>query len=596
MFPRQKIVVTHDGEDIEFQDSTLDSDIWLRENKGSNANFTPVNVDALVYLNEIDQEDIVQISLKNDYADSWHQVFGGYAVDLTPAGSMQGLTIPTKCYGYDIALDRMRVASEYGTESTHPTLDTLLGILTDSNYGLIPKFTQKMLNTDINSGYTFNTSNILNETTSHKYILFPYTPINDCFKTILDLVSASSYPLAGLHWTVIPDGSTAYLCIDRIGNHTTSATKWPTNCPITPVPSENILSTSYGKQQMEANYVVYFGKYEYPVGEIITENAAAYWTNYAYPAVSLTDDSTDFKVGANCPHWDLGVAGAVDSIYYFPLDSLDISKIGTKRTVPTLTFYIKPTNLQWVKMRVGTGTPMTDYYEKPVPLPVNNNWGAAALSLGQYMVSAGNQPMLKTDTMEEDWSIGNGTPNWNDLDYVGFEVLRAWLGQSDLRLDNMFFNGIVTRGAYNSNSGRYKIKLITDSLAKTTNLVAANDAGTVAQLAKADLLRAMTKPVFGTIILSGLYPTILPGQIIPSLNYRITTVHFHVSATNYYTELSITDDVLNSYPAENTSFGPTAQYNAMMKAVNPDYQDRDRGNLKSRDVDIDQVILATDYA
>ena len=584
MFPRQQITVTHNGTDILFEDKTLTTDVFLRENKGSNATLTAVDTDAFVYLNEIDQDDVIQISMKNDVGESFSQVFGGYVVELAPEGTATGLNLPTKCYGFDIALDRMRAAIEYGTESTHPTLDTLLEIMTDSSYGLIPKWTQKVLATSVDSGYTFNTDNILDDATSHVYLPYPYTPINDCLKTILDLTAAANYPDPGLHWLVIPDGTTPYLCIDQIGNHTTAAAKWPTVCLIELTPGQNIMSTTFYKQQMEANYIVYFGKYEYPTGEIITENAAAYWTNYSNPASSVTDDSTDFKVGENCVHWDFGVAGATSSVYYFPLANLNISKIGTKRSVPTFSCYVKTKNMAWVDIILGTGTVMSHYYRRRLSLPSNDKWGVSELSLGEY-IKAGD---------ENAWTIDAGSPDWNNLTYMGIIAERPGAGQSDLRLDNILFNGIVTRGAYQTGADYYKVKLITDSLAKTTNLVASDDSGTVGQLAKADLIRSMTKPIVGKIKLNNIYPTILPGQITTS-NLRITEVHHHLDSKEAYTELDFTDDLLNSYPAENTSFGPTAQYNAMMKAVNPDFQDRDRGNLKAREIDIDQPILAKGY-
>jgi hypothetical protein len=72
-------------------------------------------------------------------------------------------------------------------------------------------------------------------------------------------------------------------------------------------------------------------------------------------------------------------------------------------------------------------------------------------------------------------------------------------------------------------------------------------------------------------------------------------VHFHLEKSGGYTELSVTDDLLNSYPQEDTTYGPSAQYNNMMAAVNPDSQDRDRANLKARDIDVGIPILAKDY-
>ena len=57
------------------------------------------------------------------------------------------------------------------------------------------------------------------------------------------------------------------------------------------------------------------------------------------------------------------------------------------------------------------------------------------------------------------------------------------------------------------------------------------------------------------------------------------------------TFLEVTDDLKNSYPR-----GPADAYNTILKASNPDFQDRNRGDLKGRDIDIWQTILTKDYA
>jgi hypothetical protein len=592
--PQQKITVSHieDSSSLEFQDFTIATDVWLRENKGSNATLTALNNEGTIYLNHIDQDDIIQIHFKNKSTDpSWAQVFGGYVVELAPeSDTSRGYRLPTKCYGFDIALDRMRVKTEYGSESVNSDITTVYDALFDSTVGIFPKYVHKVLATATDSGYLFNDGFALDDSTPFlPYSHFPFTPVNDALKQLLDLYTAANNPDPGLHWTVIPDGATSYFCMDVIGDHTTAAVDdmWPTNCPVTLTIGENIRSVTYSKQPKEANYIVYFGKYEYPTNELLTEDAATYWTEYTANNVTITDDTSDKKVGSNSVKFNFGATGAFESIFYFPVANLDITKIGTKRTVPTWNFYIKANNFQWVKLLVGTGDPLTDYSTKALTLPTNNTWGKTEVSLGTYIKEGG----------EDTWTTAAGTGvDWTDIDYVGFDALRPATGQTDIRFDDMRFRGIVTRAAYHSDSGKYKIKLITDSLAKTTNLVAATDSGTVAQLAKAELLRAMTTPTIGSIMLDNLYPSIKPGQMIPSLGFRITEVHFHIDDKNVFTELAVTDDLLNSYPLENTSFGPTAQYNAIMKAVNPDFQDRDRGDLKARDIDIDQTILAKDYA
>jgi hypothetical protein len=593
MIPKQKITVTHDSEDIDFSDLTLAMDIWLRENKGSNANITPTNKDATVYLNQIEQDDIVRISLKRDTTDDWTKVFGGYAVELSPQASVStGLILPTKCYGFDIAFDRMRVAHEYGVGSVRPDLQTVYGILLDNTAGILPKYFSYVLATGLSSGYSCETTYMYDDTTTTlPYMIYPYVPINDTLKSLLDLYTAQHG--TGLHWTVLqPAGDGAMqFCLDQVNNHTTAASRWATNCPVTITPGENIQSTVLTKQQQEANYLVYFGKYEYPIDESLTEDATGDWTDFIGSAFfTASDDTSDPKVGANSFKLSATSAGAFVGMWYHALPSLDTSKFGTRRTSPTLGFYMKQNGVTTVKIRLGTGsvgtpTTPTNCFIKNLSsqIPKSGEWGWVTTDIGFPF-------------KPNEWTVEAGTPDWTDLDYIMVWFEGNVIGTSYLKLDGMAIDGIITRVAYQTGANHYKIKLITDSLARTANLTASDDSGTVAQLCKADYLRAKTTPIIGTIMLSSLYPTILPGQIIQTMNLRITEVRHHIEATNAYTSLEITDDLLNSYPQENLSFGPTAQYNALMKAVNPDFQDRDRGTLKAREIDIDQQILAKGYA
>ncbi len=590
--PKQLITVTHD-DDKDFSDLAIGLDVWLRENKGSNANMTALNKGAAVYLNQIEQDDVIRISLKRTAADSWTKVFGGYAVELTPEGSAAGLILPTKCYGFDIAFDRMRVAREYGVGSVNNNILTVYDALFDSTKGIFPDFVNVVLDTGLSSGYSFDGTYVYEDTVDFlPYCIFPYPPVNDTLKTLLDLYTAANG--TGLHWTVTqPAAGSPEFCIDRVNNHTTAAARWPTDCPITITPGENILTSTYAKQQQEANYIVYFGKYEYPIDESLTENAYANgkWTDFLGTAFfTASDDTSNPKVGANSFKLSATTTGAFIGMWYAALPSLDTNKFGTKRTNPTLGFYFKRTGaVNLLKIVVGTGaigsppTPSNCYVKTITDqLPATDQWGWVTTDLG-------------LDLRQNNWTVLNGSPSWADLDYILFWFEGGGVGTNGLNIDGLSLNGIVTRAAYQTSADRYKIKIVTDSLARTANLSASDDSGTVAQLCKAEYLRAKTTPTLGSIVLKGLYPTILPGQIIQSFSYRITEVHFHLDGKNAYTELATTDDLTNSYPAENTSFGPTAQYNALMRAVNPDFQDRDRGTLKAREIDIDQAILAKGY-
>lgn len=589
--PKQQITVTHDGGTEDLSDLNLNVDVWLRENKCGNASITPANQDAAVYLNQIEQYDPVFIRLKQDAGDSFTKVFGGYAVELTPKGTENSLTLPTKLFGFEACLDWMRVVHEYGEGSTRNDILTVYDALTDNTGGVLNKYLTYVLGTAVSSGYSCATTYILQDSTDFlPYIQFPYTPLNSALKTLLDLhLAATGTPM---HWTAlqpVADTTAFQLCLDEVNNHTTAETRWPTDCPVTLTAGENIRAASYTKQQVDANYVVYFGRYAYPVDEALTESASANWTNWYGVSYTASDDTSVYRVGANS--FKLAYATpAANTYWYHTLPSLDCTKFSTNKTQATLNFYIKINqSMSTLDVILGTGTPgaspptITDYFTMDIKSQVSvGDWVYISLPLGR-------------PSRNGDWTVGAGTPLWTDLDYIMFIFCPNTPAATTFNLDGLSLDGIVTRAAYESGASRYRVKLITDSLARTANISASDDSGTVAQLCKAEYLRASTAPTHANIQLTSIYPTIYPGQIIQALNYRIIEVHHHLDDKDAYTELTTTTDLTNSYPADNLSFGPTAQYNALMNAVNPDFQDRDRGSLKAREIDIDQSILAKAY-
>jgi len=481
---------------------------------------------------------------------------------------------------------------------------TFKNILTNADWGIIPKYVKKILATAIDSGYDLDTTYLLDDLTVIKYLYCPYTPANDCIRGLLDLIAAAKYPSAGLHWLVVPNGkATPWLCIDQIGNHTTASTKWPTAAPISLETGVNIEEEQFEFRKQEGNYIVQVGKYEWPTTELATEIAAKYWDEYNGISWTITDDA-DCKAGSYSVKFHRGATQTwIWYYFYYPAPSqnltLNIEKIGTKRQPPSIGFYVKQSNIGDCILIMGTktnGAAVTDYYYKNIQsrLPSAGIWGYIDVPCGPYFSKD-----------EKEWTKVNNA-DWTNINYIGFAVKEAALAACDVFIDDLVVKGTVCRAAYDSASiaaHKCQIKLVTDSLAKSANLDPDDDSGTVAQLAKAELLRSMTTPIQGTVTLKDLVPNILPGQIIHvharrktsgfhiNKDFRILEVQQDFKKQRPATKLTITDDVLNSYPME-----PTNAYNFILKASNPDYQDRDRGNLKGREIDIEQEILAYDYA
>jgi hypothetical protein len=122
-------------------------------------------------------------------------------------------------------------------------------------------------------------------------------------------------------------------------------------------------------------------------------------------------------------------------------------------------------------------------------------------------------------------------------------------------------------------------------------------------LAKATLYRDITTPIIGEICIPG-QEQILPGQLAHihfgkkadsnfniDKNMRITQVIERINLNQgYVTNLILTDDVKNSRPIQ-----PHKGYNLILEATNPNFQNRERSSVKTREIDITQPILSKNY-
>jgi len=174
-------------------------------------------------------------------------------------------------------------------------------------------------------------------------------------------------------------------------------------------------------------------------------------------------------------------------------------------------------------------------------------------------------------------------------------------------IDGVFISGYVLRGAKKAAQSYYKIKPITDNLAKDDTLKSGTpgttDIGTLARLAYAELLRASTTPVTGTIRIPAKLDVLAGQQVYVNAceqsdgtygiadTFRVTEHHISLSNTGFFSDLTLSDDLLNGIPQ------PTVmdEYNNMLKYVNPMSQTRQMSSIKMAKMDITQTILEESY-
>jgi len=228
-----------------------------------------------------------------------------------------------------------------------------------------------------------------------------------------------------------------------------------------------------------------------------------------------------------------------------------------------------------------------------------------------YSFPVGNYRTEQFPYFTDGWSE-DGAGDWSNINAVEFYFSPGGIpaNQCDIWWDGLNFQGHVIRGAKkltlaSADEDYYKIKVITDSIGKDDTLTSGTpgttDAGTMAQLAKAELMRSSRRPITGSISIPG-KPTILPGQlahihaVAHSAGYRIDKdmriVQHRLSFTDagLVSYLQLTDDIINGIP-----LSPYTAYNLVQQAANPDYQNRQISSIKARDIDITQTILEESY-
>lgn len=613
--PKRKITVTHSAVDYEFTLKTLVSDVFLTENAVSYTRFIADDYQSKSFLAQCDLGDNVKIEHKyqDQTGSSYTQIFGGWITELQPVLSMRagGELLRVSAIGYGQAIPNMVVRQQYGTQSENSSLNTIKEVLTDATYGIIPKYVNKVMASATDSGYAIDTTKVADLTSDFKYLYFPGKPASKCLQDMTQLIRAANVPNAGAHWIVVPSGTTAYLCLATVGNHENPPVDvWPTwwntdQAGSTIEVKKYMIISAFKKKRSEANYVLFAGNFRRPAnGDIWSNNNSGDWDVENDAIVS--DEAAITKIGSHSIRSRLPLQLDSGGIYYpssYDLN-LDITKIGTKHTIPRVGFYIhRNTNVDLSAdspvLFLGTGDPANnDYFSQDLQneVLVADQWYHLSFPIGPYYAS--------DETTEAEWVTVNNA-DWTDIDYVEFWTI-ADGANAYLYVDGLYFQGIVTRAAYDTTkigSQKCKMMLYRDDVPKDDSLIATDDSGQVAQFCKAELYRAITEPITGEIVIP-MKETIKAGQLGHihfakksdgtfriDKDMRILQVRHHFSVNGALSYLTLTDDVKSSYPLQ-----PTDAYNLMMKATAPGFQDRVRGSLISKELDIDQTILEKSYA
>jgi len=604
-FPEIKITCTHSGTPFSLEGYHMDTQVTLLENAVNQAVVMATDPQGEVFLNKCDLNDIFAIDLRwLSKGPTWTRRFYGRVSDLAPTLTSEGEIVTIRARGSEESLLAMPVGEQYGNQSANPTLNTILEVLTDASKGIVPKWVLKVLNTATDSGYALNTIKIADLASDFKYLYWAYKPAINCLDDMIDLISAANAPNAGAHWIAKYSDSTCYLCVATVGAHENPpADVWPTwwntdQAGSTIEVAKDMIVSNFIKQRAKANYVLYHGELRKPGdADFWTENQSGLWGKES--GTFLDDNSAgNYKVGG----YSLKATSTDPSNIYiwYPSAQLagwNMTKWGGRYNIPTLNFWFKRDANTVGALTVYLITKTDDEYTGAYYVNLTTTvgvWKHFSLQVGPYAY------MNELATF---WSI-DGVPNWADIDSIQFFQNPDSDLTASIWLDGVNFSGWVLRGARDDAkiaSQKAIVQLIVDNVGKDDSGTD-DDSYVMASLAKAELYRSVTTPIIGEICIPG-QETILPGQLAHihfgkkngtfniDKDMRFTQVVDRFNLQGYFSYLTLTDDLKNSRPMQ-----PHKGYNLILEATNPNFQNRERASVKSREIDITQPILSRNYS
>jgi len=598
---KPEIKVTVNDAEEEIQKDCFDIDVYLIENGISRLHFTANNNEGRTYLRRLRGFDTSKAYLR--YSDEEYvQRFGGKIEKVSPIMSpTAGYTLQAVAYDDGRAIRNTYCAVDYGSESDNSAFDTPSEIIDDLRANRVNK------NFDgADTGYNILGGNILTMAApTIQYIKGGYRKNIDILNEVLLMYQAYQDGSAGLHWMVSPTG---YLHIDQIGNHTKNPTAWPTYWRHSQTLGQltqkrDITAATFTNEYSGyANKVLLITDIRKPAydhwAEDHTSGGASLWGNSGY--TSITNSTTQFVVGSHSLLFTQN--GGVAGYGYLPSTEdagWNITQIGSSKSIPRLRFYFYINDYIYVATTwviLFTTDHSNDYFYSPFATNADRNkWVHCDIPIGEYWESAEYNRYFEWQT--------SGNPDWTDINGVCFFTYNpSPVSNGLLYVDDLHLTGKIIREAYNSthiNLYNEIQKIVHMDTAVNDSIKTADDTGTAARLAYAELLASQSQPTRGTIT-TPIITDILPGQLVAvkhdwrygtkygiDEDYRIQQVHHHFGAKPQ-TTLTVTNDLTNSFAA-----GPSEALSALARAL---FYDPEAKSLKTTGIDTLVQRLSIDYA
>lgn len=585
--PQILIIVTHSGTDYYL--SAKNTVVIRIENGFDTATVLLDNQGSETYLDKATENDAIEIKVKDASENSWTTIFKG-VIDVANPSLMNttGDLLTLKCAGAGYGLAQTACGQEYGTQSKYPTLDTIAEIITDATHGILPAFTNKILEGGA-SGFSYtNTVETIAGTIT--FYSSPYKPCMNVINDLCDLVTALKDGSAGPHW-IVTTGSKFLLATIASHHVDIAAEGWTTyyggsQSAATLEQGKDFLTSGFNTMRPEANYVLHYGVLRKPPRDIWSEGNAADWTG----EMIISDEETIVKVGDYSLKCDDNGGLALTARYSFT--DLDLTKLGSFRNPPLVSYWKHKMGAVGVVYVILAHNDLNNYFYHTV---FNNDstlniWSKDDIVVGPYA---------------EDgvWTVGAGAPSWTNINRF---IIQHVTANQVTYWDDIRFEGLICRAAYNSDNitdRKAKMKTIIDNVGKDDSGSTSDNTGTIALLTYADLLKMQSTPTIAQVV-TCMIKDLLPGQLLHihgekkiggSFNIdkdmRVSKLTHYINEQGFTTVSDVTDDLANS-----TIRTAHNDWNTIFQAVRPDYQDRQATNIKAGEVDLDVPILAVDYA
>jgi hypothetical protein len=541
----------------------------------------------------------VKLEVKDASETAYTTLLEGIIRQVGPQFSTEGELTVLKCDGAGYGLAETFCAQEYGTQSRNPTLDTMAEILTDANYGIVPKWVNKIRGTATDSGYAYTTTYVETITGTIGYIYFPYKPCNKSLGDLCDIINAIKAGTASAHWIVTP---IADLRVKLIG---ASQVGWPKYyggeivAEATLEQGSDFADLNLQQLDIEANYVVYYGSFRRPCnGDSWTENSSSLWGKDA--TITISDEGGVKKVGSYSIKLTDSGAGGDAWVPAAHSSNMNISAISQPDLIPTVNFYALKHGIPSLSVVLPTGATDANayYYLFQGDLTNSDEWYNISLPIGPYYTLAQTKQNFR-------WSVQGAGYSWTDIDAIHIGITMD-SGTDYVLIDGLHIGNVpiirIAKNSTNITANKLKAKLITDDTGKDDTLNTTVD-GVMAQLAYNELLRCQTTPIVGSVTVP-MIKDLLPGQLLHihakkksggtftvDKDMRVSQVIQVIDPKQgFLSQVSVTDDLTNSHPRQ-----AFTDLNKVMADMRPEFQDRQATAIKAGQVNINCAVFEKDY-